>query len=62
MWLGWGGARGVVWVIVWETDEVTPTSVMEDIVEVTTLAMDITNNLRERGERERERKEERDDN
>ena len=52
----------MVWVIVWETDEVTPTSVMEDIVEVTTLAMDITNNLRERGERERERKEERDDN
>ena len=45
---------GVVWVIVGETDEVTPTSVMEDIVEVTTLAMDITNNLRER-EREKGR-------
>ena len=55
MWLGWGGARGVVWVIVMDTDEVTPTSVMEDIVEVTTLAMDVTNNLRERGEREREK-------
>ena len=54
MWLGWGGARVVVSVIVGETDKVPPTSVMEDIVEVTTLAMDITNNLRET-ERERER-------
>ena len=52
MWLGWGGARGVVWVIIRETDEVTPTSVMKHIVEVTTLAMDVTNNLRGREERE----------
>ena len=43
----------MVLVIVRETDEITPTSVMKHIVKVTTLAMYVTNNLRERG-RERE--------
>ena len=45
----------MVWVVVRETDEVTSTGVMKDIVEVTTLSVNITNDLTER-ERERELK------
>jgi hypothetical protein len=52
VWLRWGGARGVVWVIIRATDEITPTSVMKDIVEITTLAVDVTYHLMER-EREK---------
>ena len=40
--------------VVRETDKVTSTSMMKDVVEVTTLSVNISNNLRER-ERERER-------
>ena len=44
----------MVWVIVGETDEVTSICVMKDVVEVTTLAMDITYHLHEDEERERD--------
>ena len=52
----------MVWAIVGETDEVTSICVMKDVVEVTTLAMDITYHLHEDKEKERERERERDDN
>ena len=44
----------VVWVVVRETDEVTPTGVMKDVVKVTTLSMNVTNHLNH-GERESKR-------
>ena len=44
----------MVWAIVGETDEVTSICVMKDVVEVTTLAMDVTYHLHEDEERERE--------
>ena len=36
---------GVVWVAVRKTDKMTATGVMKDIVEITTLTMNVTNHL-----------------
>ena len=37
----------MVWVVVRETDHVTPTCVVEDIVEITALSVNIPHNLHE---------------
>lgn len=43
----------MVWVAVGETDKMTATSVMKDIVEITTLTMNVTNHLINNRERNR---------